>query len=395
MDNEETLPQDPAAGFTTAPPPQAPFREEPPKRRWSRPGVIFGLVLVALGVVILAEQFVPALDLLALWPLVIVAAGVMSLFRRPKDGHVLNSVFEALVVITVGVMLLGNTQGFLSWRVWLDVISLWPLLIIAVGVEILGKSLGSGWIRALSSVIVLGGLAFAAFLMPGSNIRPFSLELPFASVEEFEFSESARGRVETGEVKLDVAFGELTIEAGSSLARWSGETALRNPSLDVEQDGDEVKVEVSGGSGSSWSGRTAELDLELSRRVAWDIDVDAGAVRVDADLRDLQVSSLRLDTGVSDVTIELGALAKRANVIVETGVSSVRIYVPRGVGVEVVHEGGLSDVDIASGIERVSGGGPRGTWRTDGFSEADKTIEITLKTGVSDVQIAWGEGGEA
>lgn len=44
-------------------------------------GIVFGVVLVFLGLALLASQFVPGLELWKLWPLVLVAIGLNVMFR--------------------------------------------------------------------------------------------------------------------------------------------------------------------------------------------------------------------------------------------------------------------------------------------------------------------------
>ena len=78
----------------------------------------------------------------------------------------LNRVIEGLTTVSFGLILLANSAGVLSWRVWLTLFSLWPLLLIAIGVEIVGKGAKQDWLRVLSSLIVLGGLAWVVFVAP-------------------------------------------------------------------------------------------------------------------------------------------------------------------------------------------------------------------------------------
>jgi phage shock protein C len=88
-----TTPQPPQAGPGSVPPqasgvptvqpyyaPVPPPAPETPRPR-GRGGVTFGLVLVFVGLAVLAAQFVPGLDIWKLWPLIIVAIGIRTMFR--------------------------------------------------------------------------------------------------------------------------------------------------------------------------------------------------------------------------------------------------------------------------------------------------------------------------
>ncbi|MFA5844216.1 MAG: PspC domain-containing protein [Coriobacteriia bacterium] len=70
---EATTPQQ--AASSPAPAPVAPARSGS-----GRGGATFGLVLVAVGAVLLVVRFAPGLDLGRLWPLIIVAVGAAMIF---------------------------------------------------------------------------------------------------------------------------------------------------------------------------------------------------------------------------------------------------------------------------------------------------------------------------
>uniref|UniRef100_A0A832I615 LiaF transmembrane domain-containing protein n=1 Tax=Eiseniibacteriota bacterium TaxID=2212470 RepID=A0A832I615_UNCEI len=124
------------------------------ERRFDWSGrLILGLVIIALGVVLLLDRFglADAGRILRWWPLLLVATGVSHLLgagapRRP----VLGTVFTA-----IGLLLLADHLDWFDFEVW----DLWPLALIALGGSMLVRhlrgpgatpgSLDSGeWIRS-------------------------------------------------------------------------------------------------------------------------------------------------------------------------------------------------------------------------------------------------------
>lgn len=91
----------------------------------------WGLVLIAAGVVVLADRL-GWLDawatLAAWWPLAVVLAGVLRLTSRPPD------VRGAIVVGSIGLILLAWRQGLLPDDLWAYAV---PVVLIAVGVWLL------------------------------------------------------------------------------------------------------------------------------------------------------------------------------------------------------------------------------------------------------------------
>ena len=78
-------------------------------------------------------------------------------------------VFDGLSLIAIGFVLLACTTGYLHWSVWISIFSLWPLLLVSAGIDIIGKATDRDWLRALSSVVFIGGLLYGAFVMPAGT----------------------------------------------------------------------------------------------------------------------------------------------------------------------------------------------------------------------------------
>jgi phage shock protein C len=75
--------------YTVPPPPMPgqPFTPYPPVKKTSNAGVIFGVLLIALGGLFLLDQFefIPDFDFEKLWPIVLVAVGATMLFTSKKQ----------------------------------------------------------------------------------------------------------------------------------------------------------------------------------------------------------------------------------------------------------------------------------------------------------------------
>jgi hypothetical protein len=93
-----------------------------------RPRALPGLVIAALGVLLLLHNFdVFSLgDLSRLWPMLFIAIGL----QWAIEGR--NKVFGALVAVT-GVALQLDVLGWVDVR-WRELWRFWPVLLIAVGV---------------------------------------------------------------------------------------------------------------------------------------------------------------------------------------------------------------------------------------------------------------------
>ncbi len=93
-----------------------------------------GLMLVALGVIFLLDQFgvvVGAALLAAWWPVAIIALGLLAFTAGASTG--------AVLVTVLGLMLLVGTLGIIAVTFSL----VWPLLIVVLGIGLLSGGFGS------------------------------------------------------------------------------------------------------------------------------------------------------------------------------------------------------------------------------------------------------------
>jgi hypothetical protein len=302
-------------------------------------------------------------------------------------------VFEGLFWIAVGSILLCNTLGVLRWSVWISILSLWPLLLVAAGIDLIGKGTDQVWLRVVSSALVLAGLLYGAFVMVPGTVG-FGLRAPALGGPGQAFSQSAPHdpMVQTGEASVRVGATNLTVGAGTDLAAIEGLAVHgQAPRLTTSASGGSVVVGVEEPSGRTIIlGATDErLTVRLDRQVAWrQLRLDVGAIQGNVDLRELDVSSVVVNLGASDLTLALGTRASNVAVDVNGGAASVVVRVPRSASVTIDSKSGVSNVDVPAGFERLSGSGipiGGGSWRSAG--SGGPTIAVTVKSGVSNIAV--------
>jgi hypothetical protein len=303
----------------------------------------------------------------------------------------LKRVFNGLTVVVIGFILLANTTGALPWTVWWNILLLWPLLIVALGIDILGRSLGSTVLRVLGSLVVIAGLLYGA--LSGSGRVP----LPVFAIgqqrqQTFAFAEPP-GTASTGRVSVQGGLSRLTLRDGTDLASVRGTSPFGAPGFHVTTSGAAADVSITSADGRGGivfpSSARSFLDVTLGRPVRWDdVRVDAGASDIDLDLSSLLVQRLEANVGLSNTTITFGSETKDAQATVEGGLSSFRLRVPRSLGVELAVQNGLGSVDPRGGWQRTSGNGPfDGTWRSDGYDSSASKLRLVVQTGLSSVVV--------
>jgi len=308
---------------------------------------------------------------------------------------------EGLTVVAIGLVLLANTLGELPWSVWWNILSLWPLLLVAAGLDIIGKGTDMDLLRVLSSLLVVGGIAYGALVMPagsGSPLAPLGVLGGAGESEPFAFSEPHDASVKDGVAVIEGGVGQLTVEAGDVLASSDGLSAW-NPRFDVSVAGGTADVRISLGEGGTWgllpanTGR-GRLNVTLDRDVSWTLAVNSGVAETTADLADLKLDKLTVNAGVSSakVTMPKRSLSPAGGgvpVVMDAGVSQITLRIVEGDSVRLRVDRGISAVNLPGGFREVGerDDGTR-TYETSDFSEG-RFWDVDLDAGVSSIDITF------
>ena len=287
-----------------------------------------------------------------------------------------------LLLISLGCLLLLQTTGILSWHLWASIWRLWPVLLIAIGINIiLGARMP--WVAGtLITAVLAVGIALTAF-SGAFTTNGFRNDI----VATATFDELL-GETESVGVNINFGAGELRVD---SLPPGS-------PNL-VEADfqGREAEVSV------NRFDRSADLDisngdfdfgfLRINDRAIWDVslspsptmflDLNAGASEMTLDLSKLKVHDLSIDAGAADIEIVMPSDAGNVNADIDIGAADLIIIIPEGVGARI-------DVDTAAGSLSID----QGRFRKQGdfypspdFEELANRIYLSIDSGASSVEI--------
>ena len=162
-------------------------------------GIWCGIILITLGTLIFLDMLsgvVPALENVfgghsfwRFWPLLIVFGGIALAFSPAADSPdpkrngkmSVNRFAEGMFTMSIGIVLLGCSLGYVTWRMWPALISYWPLLLVIAGLAMLSHGFKTEWFSVLAYVLaIVILLAVAASMWIGAT----PLAEPFASLAE-------------------------------------------------------------------------------------------------------------------------------------------------------------------------------------------------------------------
>jgi hypothetical protein len=281
-------------------------------------------------------------------------------------------------LVVIGVVLLLQTLGVLSWGLWTTLWRFWPVLLILLGLSIVLRRTPA-WIMPTIALLALAGMVGAAYAIHDSSTEG-TYSGSFS--EALEGADKARVEVDFGAGTLSLA--ELTASSDNLVeGEFSG--AAGEVRTSVRREGDEVTLKLSrDGSGWSWGVSPKEVwDVGLSQRIPIDLDVDVGASDVNLDLSDLLVRKFGLETGAASVDVTFPRAAGETEASVRAGAASLDLFVPEGVAASITIDSGVSSVNVDEG--RFPKAGDR--YESPDFESAQNKLTLDIDVGAASLKV--------
>jgi hypothetical protein len=312
---------------------------EEDRRRYRR-SIVIPILLIVVGAVILLYNLnlLPAdiwQTFFNLWPILLIALGLDATYRG-------NGMVGPVFLIGLGIVFLFSNLGYLEIGVWELILSLWPILLIAFGLDIIIGRRSPYWSMAgvVITVLLLIGVLwlfttspFAGRLLEGEQI---SQPLDGTRQAEVQIEQSAGSLRLVGSPETsDLIHGEIFL---SGRERLESDFSFTNGSARF--------ILRSSGTPFFTLSRWREpwtWNLVLNRQVPIDLQVNLGAGRALVDLHNLQIERLDLQVGAGDLTIILPAEGiVQGNI--EGAVGQTTLFIPAGMAVRLRTDTGLTAI---------------------------------------------------
>lgn len=291
--------------------------------------------------------------------------------------------FTGVLILLIGVLLLLNNAGVLEWGLWLNLISLWPLLVIALGLRLIFPK---GPLALLSPLVIVLMVVLAivnpvGYYHRGRDDSTFRQALVPGVTEAVLIVDT--GAVDFNVSGSDPGSGDLVFVS----EQWIGGPTvwthtLAGGKVTVRGRRDLGRIIAFPFATRRWANRT---DIVLNDSVPWTIEVNCGASNIDLDLSSVEVKKLNINSGASSIDIVLGDRALHTEVHIGAGFVTVDLTVPRNVGIRVEERFALSGDNLRSlGFERQGD-----AWFSPGYNEASKRIDVRVDGGFSSFNIRY------
>ena len=303
-----------------------------------------------------------------------------------------------LILLFVGGILLLDNLDVINFY-WRSVFSMWPIILIVIGVNLLVPRRGIG--PAISIVVTVAALAFLAYwgtFPPRSNWWTFNNKnwnIERRSSNDRKYLEASKGNfthdydsaVTTAYLSIKGGAVEYEIE-GTTDKLFSAEASSTIGSHELESTTNGVRTDLTfrmkGKEKGNWKVNMDEnwAKISLNTNPVWNISLDMGAGAADFDLTAYKVANLNFKGGAASFEAKLGMPLEETIINAESGVASIELEIPRAAACRVVVKSGLSSKDFPGFTKHDDG-----SYITEGYHTADHRFTINLQGGLSSFSV--------
>ena len=343
------------------------------------------------------------------------------------------NLFWGLVCITLGVLFLARNWDLFPMPDWYYIRSLWPVLFILGGIALLLRTSVPA-VSTVATVMLAVALPFWLFsaagihrgYRTGRNLSmrfdvpdpPDAPEVPDVpeppdapeppdpvDSDDDDDNRSLHSGTFTEEMPSPApAEARFVLEGGASTFRINEPTsrlidaharAFNLYTMSIDRNAGQIPtVRLTPAKGSKTNINLfddddndqdfGEVAIKLNEAPAWDMEMDFGAGAGDFDLSRYIVKKLDIEAGAASLDLKLGDKAPQSDVKISSGMASVKIRVPRTVGVKLVTDGGLNSTEVDGGFDKVG----NNTYLSSNYQTAAKKMTIRYDGGLSSLDVA-------
>lgn len=321
--------------------------------------------------------------------------------RRWDYDYIEKRILDALALITIGVVLLLNTTGNLSWGIWLNFIKLWPLLIISIGVGLIFSwSRLARFIGALISFIIFLSALFIAISLNTLNLNLNIFNLVNNSTnsvtteKEVEIDRVVLVAISDVDLDIDMSFGNVAVSEDEDIdilkTQSEYSSNLIEPKLDYVLNEDTLNITYNDAERKSFNigNNHASHSLILgTTKVVKNMNIKVGAGNGDINLEDTIVTSLNADVGAGnlDVNLDQSTIENIEDISLKVGLGNINFKLQDEIGYEIKYKVGLGELKVDD-LDVGQSFGKDGIYLSENYTDATKKVEILVEVGLGNVE---------
>lgn len=306
---------------------------------------------------------------------------------RSKD------IFWGVVLVGIGLMFLLRNFDVISFD-WYMFRTLWPVLIILLGVALLPIN---GFIRVILAFLIMAGSIIFVSQQEHEDDDFFRFPKKFnwnwdrddykddnQAWTDQSLSQSYNPDILNAVLELDAIAGDFKLDTTDDyLLKFEKEGNMGLYELKAEEAGSSVILRLRMEEGRvRRMNRSNSATISLNPQPVWDIKMDAGAAKIDFDLEPFKVERVELDGGAASFKIRLGNLCDNTNLRIDAGAASIEVEVPESSGCEIFTSTVLTSREFEGFIKDSNN-----RYKTSNFEDATEKISIRIDAAVSSLKV--------
>lgn len=300
-----------------------------------------------------------------------------------------------LILIFIGSVFLLENFNLIDFY-WSSVWRFWPVIFILIGADMLlsrfGNKAAVPYVIAAITILTLGLIAYQAtrpqkegswFSFKYENDRndnPDDWATANTFTEIYEGSKNARLNIQGGATSFILKDTTSNLFE-ASLNQQFGNYTLNKTLIDSIE---VLNFKLQDGK-QNWNldkMKNNQTLILMNNKPVWDIQIGMGAGEAIFDLSNYKVKKLVFKGGAASFDAKLGSGIDLTEVAVETGLANIELEVPKSSGCRIVVDSGLSSKDFIGFIKQSDG-----TYETSNYGTAANKINISLKGGLSSLEV--------
>jgi hypothetical protein len=289
--------------------------------------------------------------------------------------------FFPVALIAIGIVVLLANTGVLSTQALERLGDLWPLLLVIFGLQlILNHTLPRQQATlvglAATVVIVVGAVAYAV-LAPATSFGTQRI----GSQEQLGGLSTASLDLNYGAASIDVNAGGIGDLLYQAHIDYPGGENPPTISLDRETGALQIHESSSFSPFHLFGAQRRQVQLTLTDKVPWSIQIGGGAANMRLELRNAQLAKLDISGGANQLDAQFPSPKGTVSISVSGGANNITIVAPAKSQWRVAVSGGVSAVTINGSSSGNLGGDFQ--QQSPGYGSATDRFDIEISGGAS------------
>lgn len=336
---------------------------------------IFGpLLLIAVGVVFLLNN----LDVLpgnfwdvivSMWPLLLIFMGIDSLVKQ--EGIV----WPALLIV-IGTFFLLRNFNIANWHGWGRLWSLWPLILVALGVDLIFKerTLWSTVIGVVMVILIVGGGIWLVGFYGNANEG-----LPVKVIQQ-----SLAEEIKEAKITLSIGAGKIDIGPTSKKDTLiMGETASTAKEFYQER-GETATYTLEGDSPVTLPSHES-WRLGISSKIPLDLTTNMGAGKIVLHFEELRPENLVVKQGVGTIEVRLPTRGWQ-HAEISQAIGKIQVNIAPGTAIRLEVSKALATLDIPPEFSRKGN-----YYYSPNYAEAEETVNLKIGQAIGTIEVRYNK----